>query len=283
MEQASDVSRGSAPLLSAVAIMRDEAANLPGLIANLRGVVDELVLVDDGSTDESPAIAEAAAPFVRMIRHPMNPETGFAGLRNAGIEAASGAWLLHMDCDERLTPELAEEIGLTIAATSANALSYRRLNYFLNRPMRHGGWDSWNCPQLARKGCHRFENALHERCVVDGAPEAIGQLRARMLHLNEDSYEKRLRKSEKYVAMEVRIAVAGGRRASVAKIAALPLLEFVKKYVLKRGFLDGVPGLISAIHSATARFRIEALLWDEQNRIPRSSLEARATGIGGGE
>lgn len=255
-----------APLLSAVAIMRNEEHNLPGLIANLRGVADELVLVDDASTDGSEAIAAAHAPFVRLVSHPMDPATGFAGQRNAGIEAARGAWLLHMDCDERLSPELAEEIGRTIAGTSASALRYRRLNFFLNRPMRHGGWDSWNNPQLARKGHHRFENVIHERCVIDGE---VGQLRARMLHLNEDSYEKRLRKSEKYVAIEVRLALAAGRRASAASILAKPAVEFVKKYLLKLGFLDGVPGLIAALHSASAKFRIEALLWDEGNRIAR--------------
>jgi glycosyltransferase involved in cell wall biosynthesis len=256
--------------LSAVAIMRNEALNLPGLIANVRGVANELVLVDDGSTDESLAIAAAAAPFVRVIDHPMQPETGFAGQRNAGIEAAQGAWLLHMDCDERLTPELAGEIRQAIAQTSVNGLRYRRLNHFLNRPMRHGGWDSWNNPQLARKGRHRFENILHERCVIDGA---IGQLRSRMIHLNEDSFAKRLSKSGKYVELEVELARAAGRRTSAPAILARPAFEFVKKYVLKLGFLDGVPGLIAALHSATARFRIEALLWDEQNRIPRPTAD----------
>ena len=260
-------------MLSAVAIMRNEEANLPGLIANLRGVADELVLVDDGSTDESLAIAAAHAPFVRLVHHPMAPERGFAGQRNAGIDAALGEWLLHMDCDERLTPELAAEIRRAIADTSLNALRYRRRNYFLNRPMDHGGWDNWNHPQLARKDRHRFENIIHEKCVVDGAPASIGQLGGRMLHLNEDSYAKRLRKSEKYVEMEVRIALEAGRRASATGIAVRPAIEFVKKYVLKRGFLDGVAGLIAAIHSATARFRIEALLWDVQNPAPRPSAD----------
>lgn len=264
--QSAEPSHRAGPSLSAVAIMRNEERNLPGLIANVKGVADELVLVDDGSSDASRAIAAAEAPFVRVIDHPMDPQTGFAGQRNAGIAAARGDWLLHMDCDERMSPELAAEIRQAIGQTPADALRYRRLNFFLNRPMRHGGWNSWNHPQLARKGRHRFENAIHEQCVIDGA---IGQLGSPMLHLNEDSYAKRLRKSQQYVEIEVRIALDRGLQASAVTIVARPAVEFLKKYLFKLGFLDGVPGLIAAIHSATAKFRIEALLWDERNRIGR--------------
>lgn len=263
--------------LSAVAIMRNEALNLPGLIANLRGVVDEIVLVDDGSTDASLAIAEEAGEFVRVVDRRMEPGEGFAGQRNAGIEAARGAWLLHMDCDERVSPALAHEIGEAVRETGRNAFRYSRLNYFLHRPMRHGGWDSWNNPQLARKGRHRFEGAVHERCVVEGGPEAIGQLSAPMHHLNDEDFAKRLRKSAQYVGLEVERARTAGRRVSGWSIARRTAAEFAKKYIAKQGFRDGTPGLIAALHAATAVFRIEATLWDEQNRIAREDLEARVS------
>jgi glycosyltransferase involved in cell wall biosynthesis len=262
------------PRLSVVAIARNEALNVPGLLANLHGRVDELVVVDDASTDATRDLLAEAGPWVRVVTQPMGEADGYAGLRNAGIRAATGDWLLHMDCDERLSPELSREIDTAIARTGLNAFRYRRTNYFLHRPMRHGGWDSWNRPQLARRGHHRFEGVLHEACVVDGGEPATGQLAGQMLHLNDASYAGRLEKSAKYVAMQAEALAAGDAAVSGFGIFGRTAAEFFKRYLLQRGFLDGTPGLIAALHSATAVFRAQALVWDERNRIDRAELEA---------
>ncbi len=259
--------------LSAVVIIRNEALNLPGLINNLKGWVSEIVLVDDDSTDDGPDIALSSGAPVRLITQKMTSRGGFAAQRNAGILAATGTWLLHMDCDERVTPELAIEISAAITESEMNAYCYRRSNYFLHRRMHHGGWSGWNRPQIARRGAHRFEGIVHESCVVDGGKHSIGQVHAPMLHLNDNDFAYRLQKSGKYVAIEAERRLASGRRASGFGILRRPALEFVKKYVAKRGFLDGTPGLIAAMHSATSEFRAEALMWDEQNQIARHKLE----------
>ena len=259
--------------LSVVAIMRNESLNLPGLIANLRGWVDELVLVDDGSDDDSTEIARGAGEWVRVVHRRKDDREGFAGLRNSGLDVATGSWILHMDCDERVSPELAQEIREGIRDTELNGFRYRRANLFLHRPMRHGGWDRWNRPQIARRGAHRFEGNLHERCVIDGGEDAIGQLVNPMLHLNDKSYLKRIAKSAQYVEMEAKRIEAAGRPITGLKLLARPVREFLKRYLLQRGFLDGVPGFIAASHSASATFRAYAIVWDRQNRIDRARIE----------
>ena len=263
------------PSLSAVVICRNEARNLPGLLRSLTSWVDEIVFVDDMSDDASPEIAARAGGLVRVLRRPMT-EAGYAGQRNAGIDAATGDWLLHLDCDERVTPALAREIRARIREPGANAFRYRRRNYFLHRPMRHGGWASWNRPQLARRGRHRFAGALHESCCVEGGEADIGQLEGVVLHLNEASFAERLAKSARYVSMDADALARSGARVGGPSLISAPLLAFAKRYVLQRGFLDGVPGLIAALHSATAVFRTRALVWDRQNAIPREELERRA-------
>jgi len=261
------------PSLAAVAICKNEEKNLPGLINNLIEWVDEIVIIDDGSTDRSREIAEAAGKKVVFVDHKMSREHGYAGQRNVGIETATADWLLHMDCDERATPELAEEISLAVQSTELFGFRYRRLNYFLHRPMRHGGWTSWNHPQLARRGQHRFHGRIHESCKINGDERKIGQLSSLMLHLNEESFDERLDKSARYVEMTAQCYAAGSSNITGSRIFSRTVREFVKKYLLQKGFLDGTPGLISALHSATAEFRAQALVWDKQHAIPRAEVE----------
>ncbi|MEL6645011.1 MAG: glycosyltransferase family 2 protein [Pseudomonadota bacterium] len=261
--------------ISAIAICKNEEVDLPGLIANVQDWADELIVIDDESTDRSHEILQAAGDHVRCIVHPMT-EDGYAGQRNAGIAAATGDWLLHLDCDERVPADLRAEILASVASTDLRAFRYRRLNFFLHRPVLNGGWASWNNPQLARRGYHRFEGNLHERCVIDGGEAHIGQLTHKMLHLNDASFAERIDKSNRYVAMNAARDLDAGKAVTGPRIFGAAVATFAKKYILQRGFLDGTVGLIAAMHAATAVFRERALVWDRQNAIDRADLEKLA-------
>ena len=267
------VAHGGRVSLSAVAIARNEAADLPAFIANLANWVDEIVIVDDGSTDATRAICEAAGDKVRLLDSPRQSGEHFCHQRNKGIAAASGDWLLHLDIDERVTPELGAEIRAAIQDTPLNGFRYRRRNFFLHRPMRGGGWQYWNKPQLVRRGLHHFVNDVHEECVVEGGEAKTGQLQGWMWHLNDASYRERMRKSDVYCQYQAQRLSERGLRMRWWRLLTLPAGEFVRKYVLKAGFRDGVPGLLFSLHAATAMFRACALLWDRQNPVPRESLE----------
>jgi glycosyltransferase involved in cell wall biosynthesis len=259
--------------LGVVAISRNEERDLPGFLRHLISWVDEIVIVDDLSTDKTVELIKSAGSKVRLIQHPMSADGGFAEQRNIGITACQADWVLNMDIDERVTPSLAKEMLAAIAHTELNGFKYSRLNFFLHRPMQTWGWTNWNRPQLARNGCHIFVNRLHERCVIQGEPASVGQLKEIMWHLNDESYQERIHKSVKYASVEAQQLLAGKQRISPVTIFAKPIFEFIKDYVLKFGFRGGVPGLIAAMHSADAVFRAHAVAWDEQNRIPREQLE----------
>jgi (heptosyl)LPS beta-1,4-glucosyltransferase len=261
------------PTLGVVAISKNEEVDMPYFLNHLLPWVDEIVIVDDASTDRTVEIARAAGPKVRVIEHPMDRELGFAGQRNVGIEASTADWLLHMDIDERVTPELAEEILQAIRDPTKNAYRYRRLNFFLGRPMRRGGWQYWNNPQLARRGKHYFRNRVHEECVVEGPPNSIGQLKGYMIHLNDINYEERLRKNIQYMQLEADKIISRGIKVRWWHLLLHPLFRALKSYFIQGGFREGNRGLILAIYTFAGTFNWWACAWDKQNAIPRQQIE----------
>lgn len=265
--------------LGVVAISYNEEEDMPGFLENLVSWVDEIIIVDDGSTDPTEAICAAAGPKVRFIKSPRADGEYFSDQRNKGIDAAKSDWLLHMDVDERVSKELAQEILSAIQSPEFDGYRYRRLNHFMHRPMYGGGWQDWNLIHLARRKLFRFGGMFHETCHLDTPDSRVGQLTGKMIHFNEHNFEKRLSKSSVYLEEVVKEVEKKGK-ISGWRIALATAAEFLKKYLYKRGFRDGTPGFIFAIHSATATFRAHALMWDRQNRISRAELEEDVKWIG---
>jgi glycosyltransferase involved in cell wall biosynthesis len=263
------------PTLGVVAISYNEERDLPGFLDNVLPWVNEIIIVDDGSTDGTLALLQTAGPKVKCSVAPRRAGEYFAQQRNKGISLAESEWLLHMDIDERVPPELAEEILRAIKDDSKDGYRFRRLNYFLHRPMRGGGWQDWNMIHLARRTLFHFEGMFHEACVIDAPEGRIGQLQNPMWHLNDVSYKVRMEKSLRYSEEQSERIARRYNKITWLHLCGLPLLEFVRKYLVKRGFRDGMPGLIFAGHAADAMFRACALVWDAQNRIERVCLEER--------
>jgi (heptosyl)LPS beta-1,4-glucosyltransferase len=259
--------------LGVVAISRDEERDLPGFLENLLPWVDEIIIVDDGSTDGTCKIAETAGKKVQFLASPRIKGQYYANQRNKGIVVARSDWLIHMDIDERIPLDLALEILEAINNPDYDAYRYRRLNYFLHRPMRGGDWRDWNLVHLARRECLRFSGMYHEKIELMVPPKRVGQLKNFMLHLNDESYGERLRKSAVY-----QVEVSENIKQTNVSLGYFDILqsfirEFIYQYFWKRGFLDGVTGLIWAFHAASVQNRAYILVWDEQNRIPREKLE----------
>jgi len=263
--------------LGVVAISYNEEVDLPGFIQNLIGWVDEIVIVDDGSSDRTEKICADAGCKVRFLRAPRQEGEYYSDQRNKGIAAATSEWLLHMDIDERVSRELASEIRSIVQDGQKDGVRFRRLNFFMHRPMHGGGWQDWNLIHLARRNLFRFGGMFHESCIIDAPAHKIGQLKGKMVHFNEHNFEKRLKKSSVYLEEVVQHIEDRNKTIRGWHILWAPTKEFLKKYFYKLGFRDGTPGLISALHSATAVFRAYALVWDRQNRISRDELERQVS------
>ena len=160
-----------------------------------------------------------------------------------------------------------------ISSAQFEACRYRRRNYFLNRPMKGGGWADWNQIHLAKRDVLRFRGMFHETIELSCSDDKVKQLSGEMLHINDETYSERLRKSSAYQAEVMASVREQEGRVGVGNLIWSFVREFLVKYIAKRGIKDGIPGLIWAFHAAGAAFRARALVWDEQNRIAREDLE----------
>ena len=267
------------PTLGVVAICRNEQRDLGGFLEHLLPWVDEIVLVDDGSTDDTLKIARHAGPKVSVVSSPRLPGEYFSHQRNKGISAARSDWLLHMDIDERVTPELRREIQEGIQRTDVDGLRFRRQNFFLHRPIRGGGWQLHSYLHVARRHKFSFGGKIHEECHLSGTPKRVRYLQSPMWHLNEDSYEKRRRKSLFYTTVEAETLLQKNVRVRLWHLTIVPFLVFIKRYFLLFGFRDGIAGWILAFEGMASTFDAYAIAWDRQNRIAREEIEARFDGL----
>lgn len=232
------------PTISAVIITRNEAEMLPRLLESLT-FCDEIVVVDSHSDD---ATRDIAAYFdAKVITRDFN---GFGDQKEFARTQASCEWVLSMDADERVPPSLAEEIVSTLADPAFDAYHVPRLSYFLGKPFRHSGWWPDAPLRLFRRDAARFNSKLvHEFAETDGP---TGTLSSHMDHFTVRSLEQALAKGQHYSALGAQQLEKTGRRVTLLSPFGHAAGAFMKTYVLKRGFLGGVEGLVNAwIHGQT--------------------------------
>lgn len=265
--------------LGVVAISCNEETDLPAFLSHLLPWVNEIVIVDDGSTDRTAAICAQAGEKVRFIVSPRQPGEYYSHQRNKGIDAATSDWLLHMDIDERVPPALAAEILNAIRDEKMDGYLFRRMNYFLNRRMYGGGWQNWNQVHLARRNKFRFGGKMHETTLLDAPPERVGQLKNAMWHLNDSDFVERTRKNLTYMQVEAENLIEKGYRVHGVDFFFQPLKRVLKSYFWQGGYRDGVMGLLYATYIFGATFNAYATAWDRQNASSRQSVEEELRGL----
>jgi len=262
------------PTLGIVTISHNEEKDMPGFLEHLLSWVDEIVIIDDGSIDNTATLARAAGPKVNFITSPRQMGEYYSHQRNKGINAATSDWLLHMDIDERVTPELADEILAAIQDPSKDGYRYRRLDFSLHRPMKKL-WRRWNLIHLARRTKFRFGGKMHETTLLDAPAERVGQLERLMWHFKEADYVERVRKNLTYMQVEAETMLERGARIRWFHFLIHPLWRALKCYFVHGGFRHGVVGVLDAMFVLTSTFNWYATAWDRANAIPREDLESQ--------
>jgi Glycosyltransferases involved in cell wall biogenesis len=242
--------------LSLVLITLNAEATLEACLASVP-FADEIVVVDSGSTDSTRAIA--AAFGAQVIQQEW---LGFGAQKNRAIAAARNDWVLSLDADERLTPELAQAIASLWqngAQPVAGAYALCRCNRFFGRWLRHGeGYPDWVVRLFDRRHARWSDDAVHEKIIFDGTPE---RLKGDLLHESAESIEEYVAKQNRYTTMQAERDFAQGKRASAWRMVMSPLARFFRFYIIKGGFFDGAAGFAHIAIGAWASFLKYAKLY----------------------
>lgn len=275
--------------VSVIVPVRNEAHNLRRCLESLRGA-GEVYVVDSGSTDESIEIARAFDAKVVQFHY----RGGWPKKRQWAMDMLPLAyeWILLMDADEALTPELADEIRHAVGNSLYDGYYIALRMHFLGRVLRHSGANFYKL-SLFRRGQGRFEcrsrdqdasmcdMEVHEHVVMEGP---TGKLRNPLVHHNAETLSRYIRKHDEYSTWEAHVWLRGEssyddlppsllgtqaqrRRWLKKKLLTLPgspFLFFLYKYLLRLGFLDGVPGLIYCGFQGIQFFHVKAKIYELQ-------------------
>lgn len=225
--------------LTLCVITRDAASDLALCIGSVP-FADEVLVVDSGSRDDTVEIARGLG--ARVLHHDW---PGFGPQKNFAVGNARNDWVLCLDADERLSPELAASMRTVLDrqdAARAHGYTMARRNRFLGRWLQHGeGYPDWNLRLFDRRQGRWSEDAVHEHVLVNGKVERVN---GDLLHASAESLEHYLDKQNRYTTLQAEALHARGERPRVARMVLSPLVRFVRFYVFRLGFLDGIPGLV---------------------------------------
>jgi glycosyltransferase involved in cell wall biosynthesis len=246
------------PRLSAIIITKDEAANIGDCLDSL-AFCDERIVVDAASSDGTMMIAKQKG--ARVAAHGWK---GFGPQKNYALSLAQGDWVLSIDADERVTPELAQAIRAAINDPKADGYEIPRRSTFCGRAMRHSGWFPDRVLRLFRRGKGRFtDDMVHERVVCEGP---VARLKEPLLHYPVARLEDAIRRIDQYSTLGAEQLAVSNHKISVFSGAAHGIGTFLRVYLLKLGFLDGAAGFMLAVANAEGAYYRYMKAWLARRR-----------------
>lgn len=244
--------------LSVVIIAKNEEAIIGDCIGSV-AFADEIVLVDSGSSDGT--VATAIAHGARVIHQPW---LGYGAQKRFAVRHAAHDWVLCIDADERVSPELKASIQSTLRAPEFHAYEFPRRNRFLGRWLRHGeGYPDLSLRLFDRHYGQWSDDSVHEKVLCEGP---VGRLAGDLLHESAERLSGYLEKQNRYTLIQAETLWHEGEPAQPWKIVVSPVVRFVKFYIVRLGFLDGWAGLVHIAIGCFNSFMKNAKLLELQRR-----------------
>lgn len=247
--------------ISVITITLNEESNIAACLESASWA-GELIVVDAESTDRTVEIATSYTQNVHCRKW-----EGYAAAKAFALSQVTHEWVLWLDADERLTPGLADEIRNMVAASTTHHEGYEvaRRAYFLGKWIKHCGWYPGYALRLFRKSAVKFStSSVHERVECAGS---VGRLRNDLLHYTDDNLFHYYAKFNRYTSLAAKDLVVSGRTFRLYDLLVRPPFLFLKMYIIRLGFLDGMHGLILSLLSSAYVFTKYAKLWEREKMI----------------
>lgn len=225
--------------VSIVIVTKDEELHIEGALASARDAA-EIIVMDSFSTDRTVEICKKYTDKVFQKEW-----QGYAKQKQMAVDAAAGPWVLILDADERLTPELISEITNAIAENKHNGFYMPRKNFFAGKWIRHGGWWPDHTLRLFKKEAgYVEEREVHERVLVKGS---VSYLKNPLEHYTYNSISDYIKRMDSYSALAAKELKKTGNVPNPLNLIVRPPAAFIKMFFVRLGFMDGMHGLILAV------------------------------------
>ncbi len=253
--------------ISSIIIAKNEEKNISRCIESQLDCIDEIiVLVDEESIDKTLEISNSYSG----VKAKKVKWEGYSKTKQNGVDSASYDWIFWIDADEALTTELKNEIiELKNKPPKYDLYSVPRKAFFLGRWIRHSGWYPGRVNRLFNKNKVKFSSHdVHEQLEYKGK---IGSLKNDLKHYTDPNIEHYFEKYNCYTSLAANELFTKGKDFTIFDILLRPLVIFIKMYILKLGFLDGIQGFILAVFSSSYVFTKYCKLWEFKNK-PRGEI-----------
>lgn len=244
------------PTLTAIVIAKNEAEMLANCLESLKWC-DEVLVVDHDSTDTTPEIAK------RLGARVIHASGSFADIRNEGLRLCKSDWVLYIDADERVIPDLAKEVRQVLTQPQHAAYSVSRSNVLYGHVMKHGGWEHDRVVRLfERAKLKNWAGEIHEHAEIEGS---TGELQTQLLHLTHRNIVQGLLKTAEWTPLEAKLLFeANTPPVKLSTLLRKGLMEVFRRAITKKGYQDGLAGWVEALVQGMNRMLVYMQLWELQ-------------------
>lgn len=251
--------------LSVLIPTKNEEDNITSCISSVKNLADEIIVVDSYSTDQTVEIAESLNAKVIFRKF-----DNFSNQKNWAIPQMTNEWVLLLDADEQVTPELEKEISALLSSSALehhNAYWIYRQNHFFNRPINYSGFQKDKVVRIFhRDKCMYNANKVHEEIITEGS---TGFLKNKLYHNTYKGFDLHIEKLNRYATLQAEDYNKKTGRLSFYHFVFKPSFRFFKHYIIQRGYKDGIPGFIMSFLGFYAVVLRYIKVWMLRNNIKK--------------
>lgn len=239
------------PKISAIIITKNEEKNIERCLASLIDIVDEIVVIDSLSTDQTKEICLSFQTQV-TLQFVERPFEGYSATKNYGNGLAKHPYLLSIDADEVVSEELKASIWAEKETMAFEAYTFNRKTNYVGKWVKHCGWYPDTRKRLWKNGIGQWQGIIHENLILE--TKKVGHLEGDLLHYSYESIDDHLNRINRYTDLIAEDKLSKGKKGSVFHLLFSPMAQFIKTYFFQLGFLDGYTGFVISIMAAYYAF-----------------------------